>query len=620
MKKKLFFSLIILLSISFLLSNSEINLEEFTPENILYINKISLQNQLKHNKLSISSTKLKKQLNLKQNPFYKKLLFWQKKPLFDINLALQDKENLIRYYQSNGFLYAEVKATIKQIKKNEIILSYYIKENSPIKITNSSIIIEDSTSISIPEKINKKKNITHQDKVKSRPNSIFKDSNIYYDQELINSNLINSGFLKAKTTYHIDLPDSLTVDLKFNVYPNELFYIKDLGIKGLRHTSEKTIKKVLSINDSLIYGSKLINKNQNDLIRLGIFRSVQIYPQFTDSKNFVKPTINLVEKAKWTIQTGIGWGQVEKFRTLLQLSHHNLLKTADQQDISFRSTAIEPINLQLVWTQPAFIGRSLKLSLSPFFKREKEDNFTLDMYGNATSLSYKLPINYWTMSFSHLLEQNKLKNIKIINDQDSRNIYNQSTVYTQLDINYSTPKDYPIKGIHLIAGGGIAGVGFRSPYDYILLQNEIRYYQPGFWLFNYAIRIAVNAMKEINNAPAIPFEKRLYLGGMQSIKGFNRNTISPYNESQQAIGGRSSLLLNFETRFPILKNFNGAILFDSGQVWNEAFHFQNNDLLYSLGLGLRYVTPIGIIRADFAKPFINSSGNIKFYLTIGEAF
>ncbi len=620
MRKKIIAFLLLTIIYISLSGTNEVNPDDFTQSEIFYLNKINFLSLTPNKRLSLSETKLKQQLNLKQDPFYKKFLFWQKKPVFEINLAIQDEQNLKRFFQANGYLYVEITTTLSYHKKNQVTINYYILENQPVMITNSTIILEDSQNIEIPEIISKKRNISKHEKIKSRPNTIFIDNNVFYDQSLINSSLINTGFLKAETDFDLRIVDSLSVNLSFIVNSGNQYYTKGLVIRGNKHTSKKTLLRILDISDSVTYTADLINKNQSALIRTGVFRSVQIYPQFTTNEDYAIPTISLVEKAKWTLQTGIGWGSEEKIRTLMQLSHHNLLNIADQQDISFRSSALEPINIQLLWTQPALFHRNLKLSLNPFFKREKEEMFSLDIYGNISSFSYNLPAPEWSAGFSHLLEQNKLQDIKVVNPEESKSIYNQSTFYTQLDINYSTPQNYPIKGIHLISGGGIAGVGFNSPYDYILLQQEIRYYQPGLWLFNYAFRVAANTMQEIKDSPAIPIEKRLYLGGMQSVRGFNRNELSPYNENNQAIGGRSSLLMNLETRFPIFTNFNGAILIDSGQVWEKSNFYKVDDLSYSLGLGLRYITPIGTIRADFAKPFINDSGSLKFYLTIGEAF
>lgn len=584
------------------------------------LNRILLKRESGSRNSGISNRDIKKQLNLKEMPFYERLLFWRKKPLFDNVLMDIDAENIKRYLQANGFLYAEVKTEIKILNNNQVNVIFKITDNEPVVINNVNIIMNDSLTIARIDANSKKRTLNKQNNIRTTPNNIFRDKYIYFDRDLINNSLVDAGFLKSETEFNLKLNDSLSVDVDFMVYPGQIYYTKGIDFRGNNHTSDKTIFRVISFEDSLIYDSELVKRNNNDLLRLGVFRSVQVFPFFPIDKDYVIPSINLIEKPKWTLQTGVGWGSEERFRTRFQLSHHNLLKMADQQDFTFRSSAIEPINLQLTWIQPAMFHRYLRLSLNPFFKREKEPTFLLDKYGNISSLTYNFPLPQWAVSFSHILEQNNVKDIKVENIEDTKSIYNQSTFFSQLDINYSKPQTAPITGFHFINGAGIAGLGFNSPYDYLIFQHELRTYSPVAEMFNMAFRTSINSLREINNAPTIPVEKRLYLGGMQSVRGYKRNEISPVNESNQYIGGRTSLLFNLEARIPVIDDFSTALLIDAGQVWEDYSHYNLKDLKYSAGIGLRYHSPIGVIRLDFAKPVIKDSGSMKFYLTIGEFF
>ena len=58
--------------------------------------------------------------------------------------------------------------------------------------------------------------------------------------------------------------------------------------------------------------------------------------------------------------------------------------------------------------------------------------------------------------------------------------------------------------------------------------------------------------------------------------------------------------MNFSTelRVPICGNFGAVLFLDAGNVWNNAWDFNLNDLRYDVGPGLRYNTPIGPIRLD----------------------
>ena len=62
--------------------------------------------------------------------------------------------------------------------------------------------------------------------------------------------------------------------------------------------------------------------------------------------------------------------------------------------------------------------------------------------------------------------------------------------------------------------------------------------------------------------------------------------------------------------------------FDAGSVTEDVYPSFNEDVQYAAGLGFRYYSPIGPIRADVAVP-LNPRGDddpVAFYISIGQAF
>jgi len=83
-----------------------------------------------------------------------------------------------------------------------------------------------------------------------------------------------------------------------------------------------------------------------------------------------------------------------------------------------------------------------------------------------------------------------------------------------------------------------------------------------------------------------------FLGGMSSVRGFDENMLR-YNYFHYSEGGRAMLLLNFETRVDLGRNFELAAFLDAGRLEDTFYDIWR--LRASAGLGLRYVTPIGPI-------------------------
>jgi outer membrane protein assembly factor BamA len=91
------------------------------------------------------------------------------------------------------------------------------------------------------------------------------------------------------------------------------------------------------------------------------------------------------------------------------------------------------------------------------------------------------------------------------------------------------------------------------------------------------------------------------------------------------IGGRGLFIVNSELRFPlkIMKALGGVVFYDGGNVYSALSlpNFTGN-YTNTVGIGLRYSTPIGPIRIDVGHnlnpvPGINPT---QYYITLGQAF
>lgn len=100
-----------------------------------------------------------------------------------------------------------------------------------------------------------------------------------------------------------------------------------------------------------------------------------------------------------------------------------------------------------------------------------------------------------------------------------------------------------------------------------------------------------------------------YSGGLDTNRGYTRNGVNPQEEvlallqtgagggllKRSPIGGRWLWEAQIEMRFPIYKGFGGSVFIDSGDAWYGNLAFRPH---LSTGVGLRYATPIGPLRAD----------------------
>jgi translocation and assembly module TamA len=114
-------------------------------------------------------------------------------------------------------------------------------------------------------------------------------------------------------------------------------------------------------------------------------------------------------------------------------------------------------------------------------------------------------------------------------------------------------------------------------------------------------------------------------GGQGSIRGFDFESVGPGIETDYGtipLGGGALFILNEELRTPLWKSLRGAVFVDTGQIW-QSWSVADWRLSTSVGLGLRWSTPVGLVWADAAWPVANvgiSSRDVKYYFGIGRPF
>ena len=116
-------------------------------------------------------------------------------------------------------------------------------------------------------------------------------------------------------------------------------------------------------------------------------------------------------------------------------------------------------------------------------------------------------------------------------------------------------------------------------------------------------------------------EDRLLAGGANTVRGYPEDSLEP--QRVNLLGGATSLLvLNQEVRFPILGPVRGVLFGDGAIFVSDLEGVRTTTSHWSTGLGLRYVTPVGILRFDFGIPldqgFKPSRG--RFYFSLGQIF
>lgn len=112
----------------------------------------------------------------------------------------------------------------------------------------------------------------------------------------------------------------------------------------------------------------------------------------------------------------------------------------------------------------------------------------------------------------------------------------------------------------------------------------------------------------------VPYNLRYFTGGDQSLRGFDYKSLSPQIEGFK-IGGQALAVGSLEYNYQFKEGWRAAVFSDFGNAYDKDF---SNDTEYSVGLGVRWASPIGPIRIDVASGISDDNHPIRLHFFIGS--
>ncbi len=111
----------------------------------------------------------------------------------------------------------------------------------------------------------------------------------------------------------------------------------------------------------------------------------------------------------------------------------------------------------------------------------------------------------------------------------------------------------------------------------------------------------------------VPPSLRYFAGGDQSVRGYDYQSLSPTNSDGDKIGGRYQFAVSAEYQYSLTEQWRLATFVDQGNAFNT---LELPSLKSSVGVGVRWVSPVGPIRVDLAHP-LDDEGGVRLHFSMG---
>ncbi|MEO0161807.1 MAG: BamA/TamA family outer membrane protein [candidate division WOR-3 bacterium] len=547
--------------------------------------------------LNANVTKIKFEGNnlVKNRELLSVLVSKVRQPYSEFNI-IRDVNSIIRYYNTQGFFATRVTPEITE-KGENVELKFKIYEGvrpriREIRMVNGSKDLNQFLTI--------------------EKNDFFIQEKIRKSSDQIEGYFKDNGYAFASVTTRV-IPDSGI--LIFEIQKDRIYYIKDIIIRGLKFTHPAIITREIQIQSGEQYNRKKILNTQLRIYRLGFFSTVDI-----EMVKVTEDTLNLIfnlrELKSKIFNWGVGISIPLSFIISLGLEELNLFNMGHRLKISpaFKINIKKEweAKFDLLYSISYFTNLKLSPSILPFYWYENKQDFLRKSWGIEFRVSRIFSDNIQ----AHIANKYKYVDIDIKTDLPDTFFQTTNSIKIQLMGDYRNEFFNPHSGIYFVPLLEYAGGRLGGSNHYLKLETEGRFYKD-FLLTRRNIIAQRIKVGIIIPTDGMAIEEKYYLGGQYSLRGYPEKSIGPDTLRNEHYG---EIIFNYnlEDRLSIYKNLGIVVFLDMGYIDNRQEFFRKDFFKLGSGVGLRYFTPIGPIRADLGFPFTGSGR--EFYLGIYHIF
>ena len=545
--------------------------------------------------------------------------WWNKDDQYSKQKLTADLETLKSFYLNQGYLEFAVDSTQVAISpdKQDIFITVNVTEGEKYTISDVKL----AGDLKLPE-------TELQELVKFKKGDTFNRQMITETSQAISDKLSNEGYAFANVNAVPDInKEELTAAFTFFVDPGRRVYVRRINLTGNTRTKDSALRREMRQLESSWYAGDKIKRSKERLDRTQFFDSVDIEtPAVPGNTDQVDLNINVAEKSTGSVQFGAGLSSNEGVVLGFNVSQQNFLGTGNRVNAQLNTSKLNTI-YSLSYTDPYFTPDGISRGFD-IYRRDVDTNTnTTSNIGTYQSSSYGLGVR-----FGLPLTERSSFNIGFTGD------------ITSIDLQANSPIQY-IDFCGNTSGCDANSIQVRAGWTYdsrdnLLFPNrgvlqrlnaeisvpglDLEYYKLEYqhaWYKDVFKNVTFMLNGELGYADSYgtgryPFFKNFFVGGVNSVRGFENGTVGPRNidpatGNDFSVGGTTKVVGNAEVFVPVplikdSSQFRLSAFFDAGRA-GESISF--DELRYSTGVGVSWFSPFGPLKIVFAQPLNEKQGD-----------
>ena len=571
------------------------------------------------------------------------LTWYTKNDQYSKSRLAGDIENLRSFYLNRGHLEFAVDSTQVSISpdKQGIFITVNVTEGPQYRLSDVKL----AGQMLVPE-------AELQKLITVKPGEVFERDRLTEITKNISERLGNDGYAFANVNAVPELDkEKATVAFTLFVDPGRRVYVNRINVAGNTKTRDEVVRREIRQMEGAYYDAEKINRSRDRLNRLGYFNEVNIEtPAVTGATDQVDVNVSVTEKSTGNVMLGAGFSSSEGVVLSGSVSQSNVFGTGNRLSAQVNSGSVNTV-YSLSYTNPYYTIDGVSLGYDIY--RRDVDASSLDSVGEYETSTYGvgmrfgLPVNerdYMTFGLTYedtsitTTPESPVQYIRFVEE------FGEDNDTLRLDTAWSrdTRNSYlfPTKGMfQRVAAEVGTPVGSLQYYKLSLQHQQFFPLGKNFTLMLNGEAGIGDGLFDMSDKP-LPFFKNFYVGGTSSVRGFKRGTLGPKDALGNALGGDTRVVGNAELFFPLpgLKDDQSlrmSAFVDAGASWGlgnvdpltgvpdhkyEEFAF--DDMRYSAGLAVLWVSPLGPLKFSLAQPIVEKDGDKEevFQFTLGNVF
>ncbi|MCH5277592.1 MAG: outer membrane protein assembly factor BamA [Desulfovibrionaceae bacterium] len=538
------------------------------------------------------------------------------------DLLDRDAQAIQGYLVNQGYIDAKVSAPEVQYDEDGIRIIFRVREGSRYSLGHIGF---RGDLIDTEERLFELIQLDDQ----KEKNTFFSLQIMQEDVKRLTDLYADYGYAFADVSVDTDPhPEEAVVDVYYQLIPREKVYVRRVELEGNTKTRDNVILRELRLADGQQFSGEKLRRSTERLDKLRYFDEVnpQLVP--TGVPGEVDLKVGVKEGNTGMLSLGFGYSTYDKFGVSAGIRESNLFGRGYQLGLMGYFSGREN-SLDLSFINPRLYNTDLGMGISLYAIDEEWTNFDKRTVGSQIRFSYPLG-EYSYVNWGYRLDFYRLSNMTrwaapSIRDYEGDNWASVLSMGVSRDTTNSGTN--PTRGtkasLYVYYGGG----GLGGSDNFVKPIAEWGFFHGLTETHVLHARATVGAVYR-NTHKIVPAFERFYLGGMNSVRGYSLEDMSPRDpKTGEHIGSDRMGYTNFEYIWVFKPEAGLALVpfFDIGVSTDSKYQDFFDKVYYSAGLEVRWRSPMGDLRFAYGFPLTEnvdgrkrSSGRFEF--SMGQAF